>query len=201
MIYGYARCSTNEHKQDIDRQKRELLKMGAERIFWEYESGTKKNRQELNELLDIVKGGDTIVTTEVSRLTRSTIHLCEILQTIQEKKICLKIGTFVADCRSDDIDPMTKGMLMMWGVFAEMERDIICQRVRSGMANAKAKGKKVGRPHSCLPKKFLNNYKEYVNGDLSVIEFAKRLNVSRQTIYRYIKEYQKACNISSSASS
>ena len=68
MKYGYARCSTNEKKQDIDRQKRELKRLGVEEdnIFWEYESGTKKNRKEFKRLLKIVEPGDEIITTEVS---------------------------------------------------------------------------------------------------------------------------------------
>lgn len=79
MKYGYARCSTNEKKQDIDRQKRELKRLGVEEdnIFWEYESGTKKNRKEFKRLLKIVEPGDEIITTEVSRLSRSTKQLCE----------------------------------------------------------------------------------------------------------------------------
>ena len=160
-IYGYARCSTNESRQDINRQKRELKAMGVEEdahIYWEYESGTKTDRAELQKLLGIIQSGDSIATTEVSRLTRSTKHLCEILQIVQEKHVRLVIGSFVVDCRSEDIDPMTKGMLMMWGVFSEMERDIISQRVKSGMENARAKGKHIGRPKvtiANLPQKFL----------------------------------------------
>lgn len=145
----YARCSTNEPQQDIDHQKRKLKTLGVsedKQIYWEYESGAKTDRTELLKLLDIIESGDSIATTEVSRLTRSTKHLCEILQTVQDKRIRLIIGSFIVDCRSDNIDPMTKGMLMMWGVFAEMERDIISQRVKSGMDNARAKGKKIGRP-------------------------------------------------------
>ena len=148
-IYGYCRCSTTEERQDINRQKRELYKLGVEdekNIYWEYESGTKNDRAEFNKLLDLLEKGDTLCTTEVSRLTRSTSYLCDILKIVQEKHIRLMIGNFVVDCREDNIDPMTKGMLMMWGVFAEMERDMISARVKSGMANAKAKGKKIGRP-------------------------------------------------------
>ncbi|MBR4725819.1 MAG: recombinase family protein [Lachnospiraceae bacterium] len=65
MVYGYARCSTNEMRQDIDRQKRELKKLGVKddkNIFWEYESGTKDDRAELQKLLDIVKPGDSAYT-------------------------------------------------------------------------------------------------------------------------------------------
>lgn len=99
------------------------------------------------------------------------------------------IGTFMVDCRSDDIDPMTKGMLMMWGVFAEMERDIISQRVKSGMVNAKAKGKKLGRPMtsvSNLPKKFWEYYGLYKEERITITGFAHLMNTSRATVYKYI---------------
>ena len=152
MVYGYARCSTNEGRQDIDRQKRELYALGViedKYIYWEYESGVKTDRVELQKLLDIVNEGDTIATTEVSRLTRSTKHLCEILQTVKSKHLILDIGgSFRIDCSKGEMDPMTEGMVKMWGVFAEMERNIISQRVRSGMKNAAAKGKQIGRPET-----------------------------------------------------
>lgn len=193
MIYGYARCSTNEEKQDIDRQKRELKSLGVtddKYIYFEYASGKKDDRVEFSKLMDIVQSGDTIITTEVSRLTRSTSFLCNILKTVQERHLQLIIGAFVVDCRTDEIDPMTKGMLMMWGVFAEMERDIISQRVKSGMANAKAKGKKIGRPtltKDNIPNKFWQHYHKYQDKQLNVTDFAKILGCSRTTLYEYIR--------------
>lgn len=77
MIYGYARCSTNEQMQDINRQIRELKQQGAtdKTIYKEYESGTKDDRMELNRLLTLIEPGDTIIATEVSRITRSTKHV------------------------------------------------------------------------------------------------------------------------------
>lgn len=194
MIYGYARCSTNEQRQDIDRQKRELFALGVTEnkyIYWEYESGMKDDRAELKKLMDIVTEGDTIVTTEVSRLTRSTQHLCEILQTVQNKKLVLNIGgSFVVDCSKGEMDPMTEGMVKMWGVFAEMERNIISQRVKSGMKNAAAKGVKIGRPEVTkdnLPDKFWKYYSLYRRGGLTITDFSKVLDASRTTIYKYIK--------------
>ena len=192
-IFGYARCSTDESRQDINRQKRELKSLGVTEetnMFWEYESGSKDNRPELKKLLATIQDGDTIITTEVSRLTRSTKHLCEILQLVQDRRLCLIIGSFRVDCRSEEIDPMTKGMLMMWGVFAEMERDMISQRVKSGMKNAKAKGKKIGRPEVTadnLPPKFIQKYPQYKRGDITITEFADILHCSRTTIYKYIQ--------------
>lgn len=190
--YGYARCSTNEKKQDIDRQKRELIALGVKQdnIFWEYESGTNNNRAELKKLIEIVKSGDSIISTEVSRLTRSTKYLCELIQLVQEKHLRLVIDSFIVDCRNKEIDPMTKGMLMMWGVFAEMERDIISARVKSGMENARAKGKKIGRPKTekdNIPTIFLKYYPMYKNKKINISEFSRLSELSRKSIYKYIK--------------
>lgn len=194
MIYGYARCSTNEERQDIDRQKRELFSLGVTEnkyIYWEYESGMKDDRAELQKLFDIVSEGDTIATTEVSRLTRSTKHLCDILQTVKDKRLILDIGgSFRVDCSKGEIDPMTEGMIKMWGVFAEMERNIISQRVKSGMRNAKAKGKIIGRPEitsDTLPDKFWKYYEMYQNKQMSISDIARVLECTRPTIYRYIE--------------
>ena len=190
MIYGYARCSTDEVKQQIDRQVRELIELGAtkETIYLEYESGTKTDRVELGKLLKVVKEGDTIVTTEVSRITRSTKQLCEIIELVKHLK--LVIGAFVVDCSKGELDPMTEGMLKMMGVFAEMERNMISQRVKSGMANAKAKGKQIGRPTTTsddIPHIFLKHYPKYKTREINVSEFARLCNMSRTTIYKYIK--------------
>lgn len=191
-VYGYARCSTSEERQDIDRQKRELKRLGViddKSIYWEYESGVKKVRPELEKLLEVVKEGDTIVATEVSRLTRSTQHLCEMLELVQDKHLKLIIGSFVVDCSQSEIEPMTKGMLMMWGVFAEMERDIIRQRIKSGMENAKAKGAKIGRPtltKADLPEKFFKYYIFYKEGSMTITDLSKVVGVSRATIYNYL---------------
>ena len=194
-IYSYARCSTNESRQDINRQIRELKKLGAsdETMYFEYGSGTKRDRVEFNKLLDKVNPGDTIVTTEVSRLSRSTQHLCEIIDIIKNKQLKLIIGnTMTIDCTGGELDPMTNAFLQMSGVFAELERNIISQRVKSGMANAKAKGKKIGRPTTKdedIPSKFIKNYKLYLdpNNNINVTELARMCNMSRTTVYKYIK--------------
>ena len=191
MIYGYARCSTNEDLQDINRQIRELKQQGATdtTIYKEYESGTKVNRAELQKLLNVIQTGDTIVATEVSRITRSTKQLCEILELAKEKKIKLILGTFIVDC-TDTLDPMTEGMLKMMGVFSELERNITSERVKSGMRNAKAKGKKIGRPAVTaenIPTIFYRHYPKYKNAEINKREFSRLCNLSYPTIYKYIK--------------
>lgn len=191
MIYGYARCSTNEQLQDIQRQVRELKQLGAteETIYLEYESGTKINRAELIKLLNVVKPGDTILTTEVSRITRSTKQLCDIIELAKDKHIKVIIGSFVVDC-SKELDPMTEGMLKMMGVFAELERNMISQRVKSGMENAKSKGKIIGRPTTTadnIPSIFYKHYPKYKKGDINKKEFSRLCSLSYPTIYKYLR--------------
>ena len=188
MVYGYARCSTNETKQDIKRQKRELAAMGATEIYFEYESGTKINRPELDKLLRHIKSGDTLVTTEISRITRSTKQLCDIIEFAVKTRIKLIIGSFTVDC-SSNIDAMTEGMLKMMGVFSEMERNMTVERIKSGMNNARAKGVKLGRPRLMaqnVPKTVAERFYLYKDGHINKIEFARLCGVSRPTIYKYI---------------
>lgn len=190
MKYGYARCSTNEDKQDIKRQVRELKSSGAEQIFLEYEHGDSKIKQELSSLLEQAKEGDTIITLEVSRLARSTKQLCDIIDIVRTKKLKLKIvGSITVDCTNGEIDPMTNAFIQMSGVFAELELRIIRERVRSGMANAKAKGARIGRPKTTtenIPSVFYRHYPFFKSGQLNLSEFARVCNLSRMTVYKYI---------------
>jgi len=149
MKYGYARCSTNEDKQDINRQIRELKAAGAEEILFDYEHGDSKIKPGLSTLLENASSGDTIITLEVSRLSRSTQQLCEIIDIIRQKHLCLQIvGSITIDCRSGKADPMSEAFLQMAGVFSQLELAMIRARVKSGMANAKSKGKQNGKPQT-----------------------------------------------------
>ena len=190
MKHGYARCSTNESKQDIDRQVRELKQAGAERIFLEYEHGDAAVKCQLSSLLEQAEEGDTIITLEVSRLARSTKQLCEIIETIRAKRLRLVIvGSITVDCSNGQIDPMTNAFIQMSGVFAELELRIIRERVRSGMANAKAKGAKIGRPQATaddIPAVFLRHYPAFKNKQLNVSELARVCDLSRTTVYKYL---------------
>ena len=190
MNHGYARCSTNETKQDIDRQVRELKAAGAESLFVEYEHGDADEKKQLSLLLEQARPGDTIITTEVSRLSRSTKQLCEIIDRIQKQKLRLEIiGSITIDCRSGELDPMTKAFLQMSGIFAELELSMIRARVRSGIANAKAKGTKIGRPQATvddISAVFLRHYPAYKKKQLNVSELARVCDLSRTTVYKYI---------------
>lgn len=194
MVYGYARCSTNEDKQDIHRQIRELKSAGAQEVVFEYEHGDAKVKQNLNLLLENAQAGNTIITLEVSRLTRSTQQLCEIVEKIRQKRLCLVIvGSITVDCRNGEIDPMSQAFIQMSAVFAELELSIIRARVKSGMQNAKAKGKRVGRPQTTkedIPAVFYKHYPLFAAKKMNVSEFARLCGLSRPTVYKYLRLLQ-----------
>lgn len=194
MNYGYASCSTNESRQDIDRQVRELKAAGAEEIFLEYEHGDAAVKKQQQTLFDTAQEGDTIITLEVPRLARSTKQLCEIIEIINAKHLRLVIvGSITMDCRNGHADPMTEAFLQMAGVFSQLELAMIRARVKSGMANARAKGAPIGRPRTTVddvPPVFLRHYPAYRNGKLNVSELSRVCNISRTTAYKYLSLLQ-----------
>ncbi len=191
--YGFCRCSTNESKQDINRQVKELTEAGIDRnnIYLEWEHGQAAVKKELNKLLEVVKAGDSIYTTEVSRLTRSTKQLCELLDIIQEKQIRLVIlGSITVDCRDGHLDPMTKAFLQMAGVFAEVEVSMIRARVKSGVENARAKGKTLGRPKTTkenIPEVFYKHYPLFKSKAINKGEFCRLCGFTYATIDKYLR--------------
>lgn len=191
MRYGYCRCSTNEKKQDIDRQKRELIAEGAEIIFFEYEHRDKADKKELNKLLDITKQGDEIIVTEISRLASGIRLFLDILDTVQEKHLKLVIkNSITVDCTNGVLDPMTSAFCQMGAVFSELELNMTRARVRSGMANAAAKGVKLGRRETTkddIPEVFYRHYPAYKAGQFNASEMARLCNISRPTFYKYLR--------------
>ena len=198
--YGYARCSTDDEKQDVDRQIRELIEKGCKRehIYFEYISGAKTKRPEYKKLLAIVNEGDTIVSIAVSRLARSTKQICELLEIAKEKKLRIEAGSLIIDCTDKGkTDPTTVAMLQISAVFAELEREITREAVKSGMRNAKAKGKVLGRKPitvNDIPKSFLRGYEIYVKSKMRVSDLARLCGCSRTTCYKYIKLLEESQN-------
>ena len=190
MDYGYSRCSTNETRQDINRQVRELKAAGAEQIFVEYEHGDAKVKSQQQAMFAEAQAGDSIIVLEVSRLARSTQQLCEIIDLVREKHLRLVIvGSITLDCRNGQADPMSEAFLQMAGVFSQLELAMIRARVRSGMENARAKGRQIGRPQVSkedIPATFLRHYPAYKSKQLNVSELARVCDISRTTVYKYI---------------
>ena len=190
MNRGYSRCSTNESEQDIGRQVRELKEAGAELVYMEYEHGDAKIKSQQQAMFTEVEPGDSIIVLEVSRLARSTQQLCEIIEIIRQKHLRLVIvGSITLDCRNGHADPMSEAFLQMAGVFSQLELAMIRSRVRSGMENARAKGRQIGRPQITvddLPSGFLRHYPAYKNEQLNISELARVCDLSRTTINKYI---------------
>lgn len=191
-IWGYARCSTNETKQNIERQIRELKEMGCtdETIFIEWESGSNENRKELNKLLNIIQPLDTLVVVSCDRISRSTKQFISIIEFIEKQHIKLIVGkNFVVDCTTDKMDIMTEALLKVISVFSELERKMICARVKSGVDNARAKGIKLGRPKTTydkIPQIFFYYLPKYNKSEINKSEFSKLTSLSMPSIYKYL---------------
>lgn len=196
-IKAYVRCSMNE-KQDLDRQVRDITSaLGNDKhidFYQEFEHGDSVTKKELNKLLQDAQAGDVIIATEVSRLSRSTKQLCEIIDTVKEKRLCLQIlGSITIDCRDGKIDPMTEAFLTMAGVFSQLELAMIRDRVKSGVENARAKGKVLGRPkltRDSLPDVFYKHFPLYAGKQINKKEFANLIGVSRPTLDKYLEVAQ-----------
>lgn len=190
--YGYCRCSTNEKKQDVEYQIKPLLEKGIkkENIYIEYESGGKEERVEYNKLLKLLKTGDSIHTTDITRLSRSTKQLCELIDLVEKNKYRLVIGTMEIDCRSEKLDVMVEGMLKMMGVFAELERKLKIYQIKLGLDNAKSKGKKLGRPifnsKDDIPVDFYKYANMYYQKEINKKELMRLSDLTRPTINKYL---------------
>ena len=181
MLIGYARVSTSD--QTLDLQKDALDKAGCSRIFTDTASGAKAERIGLDEALNYVRAGDTLVVWRLDRLGRSLKHLIETITKLANCGIGFKSIT-------EAIDTTTSGgklIFHIFGALAEFERDIIRERTQAGLNAARSRGRKGGRPKSLTPKKAQMAEALYKDKNNTIDEICKTLNVSRATLYRYVK--------------
>lgn len=178
-IIGYARIST--HYQNLDSQLETLKRFGCHRIYMEQDSGRNKNRKELRKALNSLHNGDTFVTYKLDRLSRSTTHLLKLLDSFNKKNI-----NFISiENQIDTRTSMGKFFFTIMGAFAEMEAELIRERVLAGLSAAKERGVKLGRPP--LNKNEENVLYQYQHTDKTVTEIAKANGISRPTVYSYLK--------------
>ena len=185
MIVGYVRVSTQE--QNEARQLEAMAKQGVEKYFTEKVSGKNTtDRPELNNMLDFVREGDTVIVHDFSRLARSTKDLLEIVDTLNNKGV-----TLISNKESVDTSTATgKLMLTMIGAIAEFERQNLLDRQAEGIAIAKREGKYKGRKAIEInTDTFKAQYNRYMNREISKSELARVLKVSRPTLDKMIKEY------------
>src|SRR6266852_7483247 len=188
MLIGYARVSTQE--QTLDLQKDALEKIGCIKIFSDVVSGAKTERKGLQEALEYVREGDSLVVWRLDRLGRSLKHLIETITKLNNRKIGFKSIT-------ENIDTTTSGgklVFHIFGALAEFERDIIRERTQAGLQAARARGRVGGRPKARTldtAKKIAMAQSLYDDKNNTIDEICKTLNISRATLYRYINVGKK----------
>ncbi|WP_024834525.1 recombinase family protein [Ruminiclostridium josui] len=185
---GYVRVSTFE--QNTDRQEIALSEIGMDKIFSEKISGKSTNRLELNKMLDYIREGDTLYIESISRLARSTRDLLSIVNILQDKKVDL----VSLKENIDTTTPQGRFVLTIFGALSELERESTLQRQREGIAAARIKGKKFGRPLIETPKDWDKVIELWKKGNITAIEAMKRLNLNRGTFYRRVKEFETKIN-------
>lgn len=182
MKVGYARVST--HEQNLSLQNDELKKSGCTEIFTDKISGSKSERPGLQKALDFLREGDSLVVWRLDRLGRSLKHLIEVITLLEERRIGFT-------SLQESIDTTTSGgklIFHIFGALAEFERNLIRERTKAGLAAARARGRKGGRPRVLDDKKVQLLRNLHDSRKHSVSEICKTLDVSRSTLYSYLKK-------------
>ncbi|WP_366533418.1 recombinase family protein (plasmid) [Carnobacterium maltaromaticum] len=181
MIIGYARVSKEE--QILDRQIDQLTEYGIDRMIQEKYTGTKKNRPGMEQLMQTIRSGDTVVVESISRLGRNTLDILNLLQHLEKENV-----EFISlKEKMDTSTPTGKAMLQMMSVIAELERNLLAERVKEGIHASRRRGTAIGRPK--IPQEKLNlAMRMYKSGDYSIKEILEATTISQGTLYREINK-------------
>ncbi len=182
---GYIRVST-EH-QETARQQEIMGKYGVDRIFSEKLSGANTDRPQLRAMLDYVREGDTLYVESISRLGRSTKDLLNIIDSLTAKGVTLISNKENIDTNS----PTGKFMLTVFAALSQLEREQLRQRQREGIEIAKVQGKYTGRkPIPIDWTKFGQLYGEWKLKKITARDFMKKMDLTSNTFYRRVREYE-----------
>lgn len=187
MRLAYARVSTD--RQELHRQLDALEKVGYDKIIKEKYTGTKKDREGLNRLFDTVRKGDTVIVESISRLGRNTIDILSIVEELGERGV-----EFLSLKENIDTSTATgKAMFGMLAVISSLERDLIVQRTKEGLASAKARGVQLGRPEldNQLVKDALTMYD---NNTHSIKDITRIVGISQGKLYKEINKRKQEEN-------
>lgn len=182
MLVGYARVSTND--QTLDLQIDALKKAGCEKIYTDTASGAKTDRKGLQEALNHLRSGDVLIVWRLDRLGRTLKQLIELINTLNDSGIGFK-------SQQESIDTTSSGgklVFHIFGALAEFERELVRERTRAGLDAARARGRNGGRPKVLDdPKKIERLKKMYDSKQYQVSELLEMFNISRGTLYKYVK--------------
>ena len=184
MRIGYARVSTKD--QSLDLQIDALKDAGCEQVFQEVSSGARAARPVLDDLLSRLRAGDVLVIWKLDRLGRSLKHLVTLTAELLEREVGLV-------SLNDPIDTTTPQGRLVFNIFAslaEFERELIRERTQAGLNAARARGRKGGRPKGLskeAKQKAMAVETLYREGELSVQQICDQLDISKPTLYAYLK--------------
>lgn len=186
MRVAYIRVSSVD--QNLDRQRLELDENKIEKWFEEKASGKDTERPELKRMLEFLREGDTLYISDFSRLARSVVDLLKICDELNRKNVKLVSMKEKIDTNTNE----GRLMLTVIGAIAEFERSIIRERQAEGIAIAKAKGRYAGRKPMKINQDFFDEcYRLWRERKMTLVDLAKRLNISRSTAYRLIKQREE----------
>ena len=174
---GYARVSSVGQSLDVQLDK---LK-DCDKVFQEKKTGTSSKRPRLKACLEYVREGDSLVVTRLDRLARSTLHLCQIAEQLQEKGVNLK----VIDQSIDTSDATGRLLFNMLGAIAQFETEIRAERQMDGIRNAKANGVHLGRRKHLTEDEQVELQQRRMDGAL-IKELMEEYNLSKASVYRYL---------------
>lgn len=185
MKIGYVRVSTEE--QNEARQVEALEKLGVEKIYIEKKSGKNLDRPVLQEMLDFIREGDTVYVHDLSRISRSLTDLLNLVELLHKKRVHL-----VSEKESVNTEtPTGRLFLSIVGAINEFERTNLLERQREGIEIAKREGKYKGRKPRQLDN-VAELYAMWQSGEKSKVQIARDYRISRPSLDRLFKEYEKA---------
>ena len=180
MMIGYARVSTEDQKLDLQHDA--LRAAGCERIFDEKISGTRARLPSREELLEYARAGDVVIVWKLDRLGRSLRDLIEIVRTLGDHGVELRSLHESLDTTT----PTGKLTFHVFAALAEFEADLVRERTRAGLAAARSRGSRIGRPRSLGPDQIEMARTLLANPRLSSRQVAAQLGVHRATLYRHL---------------
>jgi DNA invertase Pin-like site-specific DNA recombinase len=187
MLIGYARVSKADGSQSLDLQRDALVSAGVarERIYEDQASGKRDDRPGLEACLRALREGDTLVVWKLDRLGRDLAHLVATVRDLDRRGVAFR----VLAGQGAEIDTKTSGGRLIFGIFAalaEFERDLIQERVRAGLAAARARGRRGGAPYKMTAAKLRLAQTAMGKPETRVGALCKELGISTQTLYRHV---------------
>jgi DNA invertase Pin-like site-specific DNA recombinase len=179
MLVGYARVSTGD--QNLDLQISALREVGCEKLYQDQISGTKVNRPGLSMALEVLRKNDTLVVWKLDRLGRTVKGLIDLVNQLHQKEIHFKSITDNVDTST----PAGRFFFHVMAILAQMERELMAERTKAGLAAAKAKGRVGGRKRKMTQSKIESAKQLLASGSLPR-DVAQNLGISVPTLYRWV---------------